>query len=566
MSGWIQPHPITVNDSTPHRLDVAHPAATTMVLGYLATCATIILTAILSISFFYLVAANRHWAYPKSEDHLPHCRGLAVFARYVRVVAKIRLPVYLMTTLYVAIGMVSVVACYGGWIILNVLPMVILGWLSLTLTIAVFGPTAVFPACILFASILTVYCTGRIWGLWMNDTYLAVLKKGCRKLVAAKWIVESLSIDFPEYESVGFEKIRGFEHIEDAICSFYTFGFGCIAVYDSVWPLCQYFPFVDHWLSNTGGADWRYWRIFNLADAFDKNGTRFYQEPAMLSYWVDLQSAELRAMHSFSSDLLARFTPFFSPAFGWMFLVWCAVLTIASGVHYVILALIILFAGGLLVHGGASFCCDVWRKLASVKRCVEAGDRDKSHVLTADAVAPEIPDSAPMDRLPVLASVALDGSCIVPSHESQGGVIDSQVIPAVKEESDAQGSVLCASKAPVPADAEKVEHFCACLIVFRNAWLFILAAHCPLVCGVWLPYSLVGLFLPERLQLPGLLLLLTAYVVCMYGFSVKFVRQMQCGMRSMCFVDDNGHRLGCKCIDRTAIICPERPAESYPTK
>ncbi|XP_055330573.1 uncharacterized protein LOC129582962 isoform X2 [Paramacrobiotus metropolitanus] len=318
--------------------------------------------------------------------------------------------------------------------------------------------------CILFATILAVYCIGRIVGLWMNDTYLVLIQKGFRKLIAAKSTAETLSSDSRlENASVAFVKRPGLDHVEKAVCSFLIFLVRCIVVHDHVWSLCQYFPIVEYWQSsinipfvthglsntrdngggntagtgstggstggNTGGTKWMYWTTVNVTDACSKDGTRLFQRTAMLSDW-DLQSQELLAMHTSKAKLLASFAPFFSPVVGWMFLMWCAVLSIAGGVYYVIFGLVVLFLGGMLVHEAARLCYDPWRGCVIAQRSGKAGDRDQSQLLTGEFAAVEtgIVDSAPVNSLSILSDKALDGACTAPPANSQEDGTPNQVI------------------------------------------------------------------------------------------------------------------------------------------
>ncbi|XP_055330672.1 uncharacterized protein LOC129583018 isoform X2 [Paramacrobiotus metropolitanus] len=545
MSGWMSPHPVTVTHSTLAGLLAVPSSASYIVLGYAATLTTILLTALLGVSLFYVIFINRDWTSPVSKEHFLYCRGLAALStKHSRMFARIQLPDYVTAVLVVVAVSIGPVVHYAVWVVFSALPVVLVAWMSVIAAVAVFGPSAVFPGCVLFSIVLAVYCCGRIWGVWMNETYSSLIKTGIRILIPGKSTVKPSPIaPLSGKTLIGLDSSQRQEDMDGALRSLLAFFLGCIAVYYNVWPLCQQFPVVNQWQSTTGSANWTYWHVTNTTGSCSKHGTNFDQGTAMLSYWVDLQSEELRSLHTSNSELLASFTPRYPSAVGWAFLVWSGVLSGATGVPFtglqyaqaILIGLVVLLVGGLLFYDGVSACYSKWRRRVMGQRSAEASDRDKSQLLPADVAveATGVLDIPPSDKTPVSADVAANGTGIAPSDPMEGNTPSDQVTAETKSEHGAPMSIdppPMASTANIVA-AEARAPFCLCEQL-GSTWVIVLGAHCPLVCMV-LPYSLVGLSLPEELQLPGLLLLLTAYTVWMYGMLVKFVWEMCCGVQSI---------------------------------
>ncbi|XP_055330518.1 uncharacterized protein LOC129582913 [Paramacrobiotus metropolitanus] len=582
LSGWIQPHLSTAARLVSSGTSGVLPLASTRILGYAVTITTIVLAGILSVSLVYLAVVNRHWTQPLAKNQLPYCRRFATqIQKYIKYATRIQLSDCMVFGLHVAVGIVSFVVYYPGWMIFNAL-IVFMAWMFVTLAINIAGPSAVFPGCIMFSSILTVYCIGRIWGLWMNNTYAALIKKGVRKLTAAKSTEKPLSNDAPlEKTLAGNDRKHGRGRWGTAACYMIAFCIGCIVVSHNVDPLFNKFPAVVQWLSstvtsNTGSSNtgsnntesgntgsgnagssstgscntrrgsWTYWQVVSTTGNCTKPGTRFGQEITMLSYWVDLQSAELRSMPASSNTaLLLSFTPSFSPAVGWTFLVWSGVLSGLSRIPIMAMrcavwstvVISVMYSCGLLLWTGVRACCkksprDVKAERSSrsprdvkAERSSRTENRKQSPLLTADVSTQEtdIANREPSAHLPELINVTIDDtrSCTVPSDHLLGDTIGNQKLPEAKDSHAVEVSIECA---PNPNDAAEPSECGGLCDIWGYRKLGLLLVICPLLCGWVLPYPVVGLFLPERLQLPGLLLLLTAYSIWMYCKLVQFVR------------------------------------------
>ncbi|XP_055330698.1 uncharacterized protein LOC129583032 isoform X2 [Paramacrobiotus metropolitanus] len=502
MSGWVQPYPVTVARSKSAGMVVV-PAASTVVLGYLATVTTILLTALLGISLWYLVSANRNWMSPVLKRHLWRCRGEVAFAHHHKSspLAGGILHDYITVLPQVLTSAVIFVVFYASWVVVSVLP-VMLAWMSVILAVAIFGPSAVFPGCILFAVLLTAYCNGRIWGLWMNDTYFALMKKAVRMLTTAKSTVKPFSDDPSQEKAFVSAKSSLDEQWNSIIYSLLSFNFGCIAGYYNIWPLYQRFSCDSQAQTETERTNWTCWQRVNTTGICSNYGTRFDQVTAMLSYWVDLQSQELRSQHTANSALLTSFTPSFPLAVGSVLRVWCGVLFAVSSVPFTVLqyaegitlGIAAVIGAGLLIYACVRACYNKCRRGFPSQRDVETGDRDESQLLSV---------SVATERK---VSVVTADTCTEPSQHPQCGIASKH---------NAQGCVQHTFKHPMPQTTETTEPFCLCEPLVM-AWSGIVVTHGPLVCGCILPYSLGGLFLPEYLQLPGLLLLLTACAIWMY--------------------------------------------------
>ncbi|XP_055330729.1 uncharacterized protein LOC129583056 [Paramacrobiotus metropolitanus] len=259
----------------------------------------------------------------------------------------------------------------------------------------------------------------------------------------------------------------------------------------------------------------------------------------MLSYWVDLESEELRASPSGNSELLLSFTPAFSPAVGRAFLVWSGVLSGVNGVpfaallgaEFIIIGIGVVGACGLLIYVGVRAFYNKCRRYGPTERSKMTGCRKQPQLSNADAAAVEtgILGSTSSVRSHLSSNVAADGTRVRTAHyRSLGNIVDNQEFAKATDNHGVQVSIERTINAPMPKDAEIS---CMCVVWgYRN--LLPLVAIYPLLCGRFLPYPLVGLFLPERLQLPGLLLLLTAYSIWMYRKLVGCVWLMWCGGES----------------------------------
>ncbi|XP_055330640.1 uncharacterized protein LOC129583003 isoform X2 [Paramacrobiotus metropolitanus] len=544
MAIWVQPHSVTISRAASAGLVVVPAAASNIVLAYMATVTTILLTAVLGVSLLYLVAVNRDKMVYAPEAHLLLCRGLAALRRrkWHKILVKIPLPIYITSLMIAVATAVGSVLFYAVWLVFGALPVVLLAWLSVVLAVAVFGPSAVLPGCILFASIMIIYSTGRIWGLWMKEAYYVLFKKGIRNLIVSKSTMHSSSIDHSvEKPFRGTEVKQLYESRKSALYNMLVFCFGCFAVYQNVWPLCLQFPSVCRWQHNKESANWSYWTLVNSTSC-SKHGTGFNQGTAMLSYWIDLQSEELRSTRAANSELLASFTPSYPPLVSWMFLAWSGALSGASGLPYtvlqyveaIVIGLVVLLIAGLLVHDGVRVCYNTWRRRVLGPQIKETGNRDDSLLIPTDVLEAEtgLLDSAPSDRVPVLANVTMDGIGTGPSDPVQWDLGGDHVVPEAEDEHGTPVSVEWAPTPPTAKDADVAEPHCLCEALGLT-WLLVLAAHCPLACGVVLPFSVVGLFLPEECQLPGILLLLTAYTVWIYRKLVTFVWQTWFAMQSI---------------------------------
>ncbi|XP_055330563.1 uncharacterized protein LOC129582957 [Paramacrobiotus metropolitanus] len=587
MSGWTQPHPVAVHRSALAGLDVLVPTAASRAFAYVTTWMTVALTAVVTVSLVLLVCVNRRWTSPVSKHQISHCRELAAWiGKHSWVADECTPPLDIMILLYVValgglfcllftndmvfvaipvvvvawqtirsagmiLGPSAVHPCcsattemsiyqillmhavtsafsfsvyYGIWILCSAVPVVLLAWMAVVLAVTVCGTSAVLPGCMVFVIVLAVYCAGRIWGLWMNETYFALIKRKIRQIrqsPAVESIRKHLSND-PLHKKAfaGTDKHQRQAQWERAACSFKVFTLGCFAVCYYVWPLCQGFPFIFRWQTDTGSSNWTYWRTVNTTGTCNKHGTTFDQNAAMLSYWVDLQSEELQSAHTANSDLLASFTPSFSSAVGWIFLVWCGALSGLSHVPFealicvenIVFVIAILVIGGLLVRNGVRACYKKWRRRVVSQRKKNAADSDKSwNSLTAELVSDDI---------------------------ETGNEVANQEISRKEARPGARVTAACTQKTDTPKNTDLTVSCCLCTRLryciyegVSNVWLFLLTTHCPLV-GLVLSYSLVGLFLPERFQLPGLLLLLTAYSIWMYLWLVKSARQMRSVVRS----------------------------------
>ncbi|XP_055357201.1 uncharacterized protein LOC129602232 [Paramacrobiotus metropolitanus] len=299
------------------------------------------------------------------------------------------------------------------------------------------------------------------------------------------------------------------------------------------------------------------------------------QNTAMLSYWVALAYDELRVSNSSNAPLLVSFAASYSPAVDWFFLVWSGMLVLLSGAPPLLTVTVeAVIIGGLIAIGLLGIAAGlvfgilliIYRVgMAAVDR-VRYGRRSKcrrnGHWFDPEADdlrraigAPGQPDhicsecgeeyycGATVDDIEVADA---NGSNATDSVEgSQLSIKDNTLanLPASEEETDEQQISRTGQQAALPALMEFVlvdmkaadtaidcarksacRPFCVCSLwaSLQCAGIIILR---PFLCWQTMPFTVVAFFLPERVQLPGVLLLLTVYMLWRYWEFSSVIRR-----------------------------------------
>ncbi|XP_055349507.1 uncharacterized protein LOC129596296 [Paramacrobiotus metropolitanus] len=589
VSTWKQSAPITTaSDETTGVVT----STTRAVVGYVATFAAICTTAILGVSVGLSLFVNRHWRFPRFTQHLPCCQRITAFFGYDKnrqdYWADYKDPnvpriVFLLLHL-VLLG--ANFACFVWvWLAVCALPVVSVSRMLVLVTINNLGEEATFPCWVLFVCVLSVHCTGRIWGVWMPECYSTRIRNETRAFSKDK-----LQSDFRTKQSMPHRLLGAMQTTNDmprkekrarrgCFLSYTAFvvALACSAVISNT-PSPQFAlpddifsTLINSTTLHAPAANWTNGTLMGHNDTescLPSPKTRFTETQAMLSYWVNFTyDGQNTSNASINTELLASFSPSFSPVVEWLFMLWCFLLLLISGMPPILLGLLeVIVLGGLIAIGliGVTvvLAIVVWRYVSrflvavfyrvwygkSRSKCRRYGhwfDFEADHLRRASG-APDQPDYICKECGEEFFHVGITGCC----NEATGsddrvssGVVDSQLSitdttgtnhPASQCDADEQQSNITAERMVLEASKDRTSKkgaaaftaidctamsacppFCVC-----STWASLQCAAISLtrqmLCWLCLPFPIVGFFLPERLQLPGLLLLLTAYMLWNY--------------------------------------------------
>ncbi|XP_055349530.1 uncharacterized protein LOC129596316 [Paramacrobiotus metropolitanus] len=304
----------TVGDSAvvPFPVDGEHRRR----LGYVAVIAIVCTTAILTASVGCSLIVNRNWKYPKWTQHIFRCQRISTLFTG----SLFELPTWFSSIcLGVALG-VGLLVFPLAWLLLWALPVVLVSGAAAWLVIYTIGPATVFPCSVLCVCVLCIYCTGRIWGFWMNETYFGWINKKLRRmcgmtLVVDASIVQPVPLAAAEIKGQPMEKVK--RALFQRVCLFpvkwATLSLLLMASSKAVDPLESAMPSTDGW-----GHGWERWRQHfrnhinhSIAETYCTiYETGMAHSHAMLSYWMDLGYPRWNTSHP---GLLSLFTTSHSP-------------------------------------------------------------------------------------------------------------------------------------------------------------------------------------------------------------------------------------------------------------
>ncbi|XP_055349521.1 uncharacterized protein LOC129596307 [Paramacrobiotus metropolitanus] len=472
VSSWIPTTADTVADSesTPDPAADDHRGR----LGYVAVFITVCAAVLLSVSVGCSLLVNRNWRYSPWKkhcrwvNHIPFATWSHQLPTWVSFIERF---LYLLVVLFIA----SV--CALVWLVLRVLPVVLMGGTAAALAIKTCGLKAVFPCCVLLMNIFCIYCTGRIWGLWMKETYFSWISNKLRRMRGTALVKDSVAVEeaplaaaeitspptTPKKTILGILFYRYWAtllKLSFLLC-------WCYAVIETIRPIEIFIP-----PSDSLRRSWDWWSLF--VRAFYPNGTATgetycitYQTgmmrvpQAMLSYWVDLDYPRWNTSHP---ALLSLYSSTYSPLTYEVLWRWIWILPWLSNLP-TMFALVIYGLG----HRSLDRACAYLRKnRAHEPSEFEAGHEEKPQETVDEgsigATSPYTPCCAPDTAIPV--------------------------------------------KNPVDDSSEP--DFCACpLYVGLIAIMAVMLRRT--ACFFCLPYPLVQLLVPEPLQLLALLLMVTVY-------------------------------------------------------
>ncbi|XP_055357196.1 uncharacterized protein LOC129602228 isoform X1 [Paramacrobiotus metropolitanus] len=160
-------------------------------LGYAGAVVTVCVTIMLSLSVAGSLIVNRHWRLPKSThahmrgcdritvllDYHLHCMNADLDKSYEEIPVKSCLAVF-------GLELLSVVTMFCAlvlWIIGCVLPIIFVLAVISIVVVAELGAEAEYPCWVGFVCLLSLHCTGRLWGLWISEGYFSWMRKKFRR-------------------------------------------------------------------------------------------------------------------------------------------------------------------------------------------------------------------------------------------------------------------------------------------------------------------------------------------------------------------------------------------------
>ncbi|XP_055330630.1 uncharacterized protein LOC129582999 [Paramacrobiotus metropolitanus] len=514
-------------DKLVHMIPV-QPAATP--LGFIAACVTSGLATILAVSLACSLMVNRQWRYSIGQLHMPYCRKITVFFGYGNKAEGVAdfldaryhpLRVALNAVVLVVMWFCLVMLCY----FMAMMPVLLSELLLTQLIISVFGPESEFPYRILVACFLCVHSTGRIWGLWTQKAYFSCINDDISEVYGWKiFRAERMKEPkFPPLPSSFQKKSRGpYLHSGPNIIKQMQVGaasFLFIIVTMKAWPICAKFLHVGHWKSVSNLEDWANYFIVTERPTADCCGcdcelpTRYKPGAAMLSYWACQVSEQFVSENDTSSISSARTLLATAYTVGWP-LVWSGTLLLLSGLPC---ALVCTCGGLIAIMILDANLFEGWKKTfnPTVSRSNRNAEQDAEEA--GDDAHPQPTNTFNMTKFyafcggvfpeamkwTVTQLKDLNQERSTMSEEAYFSVMDSIFLGALA--------------------ISRELHFCVCAS-WGECVLYPLIALSPYLWCSYLPTTLVEVFLPEHLQLPGLLLLLTGILLWAYRLLVQAIR------------------------------------------
>ncbi|XP_055349542.1 uncharacterized protein LOC129596327 [Paramacrobiotus metropolitanus] len=514
VSAWLPPKAdaVTDNEST------AIPAANQLRgrLGYFAVIITICAAVLLSVSVGCSLFVNRDWRYRPWTQHLHWC-GRHPILTWLR-----RLPTWLKCIgfgVYFVVVFIRTVICLLVWLVLWVLPVVLMGGATTAVAIETFGLEAVFPCCGLLVSILSIYCTGRMWGLWMEETYFSWINNKLRRMCGTALARDSVAMEKAPLATAEMksrttaQKKMILEKLFHRYCAALLFKlsfFLCwwCALMHNIGPLTDFLPASD------GSWDWWILYISNHKIKGNRTAGAYCIEyatgmmgvpRAVLSYWVDLDYPRWNTSHP---ALLSLFSTTYSPITyevlrGWIWAL--SVLPIAS-----VTVALVYWARGF--RSLQQSCDDQNKDSTPEPGEIEAGrDEKPQETVVGDSTGTNNSDTS--------------------------GCLADTAIPLENTLTGPSKPFLCSC----PLDVGLIASIA--VMVRRSACIF------------YLPYPLVQVLVAEPLQVWALLLLLTVYAawLCWQRLWDLLALRKETASISSCDVETALPLTGCECWRLEAI-------------
>ncbi|XP_055345054.1 uncharacterized protein LOC129592924 [Paramacrobiotus metropolitanus] len=481
---WTEPGTITTQG-----VNASHTISTVTVpvnFGYLGTFLIVSAAIFLAVSVMCSLIVNRHWNLIPLSRHLRFCHQHTPRSLSILNV----LPFIFLGVMFAA----GLLVFEFLWLVVGMLPLVMLAGGVAMAIISACGVQAVLPCCAVMLPLLAMYSAGRIWGLWLNVTYL-------------QWITQKLRVSLvrqhpgakedPEDQTEVVSTPAGNcsqprQQIEFRSLILIS---STVIFTTSVLKLFAGFPGNREWDSTGRVVDYGTGCPNTAAD------TGFGRITAILSYWVELDYSRHGNMHD---GIHARLSPF-SWFFGFVWLVWSG-----SLLAVVLLGPILLTIATIL--GPFVRCCIAGSHWVGLKLY---------WLITVAPEPDEEEDNAETRRDGSKKTVGVD--TVVPrNHVSCDGcrvcsewikVNDDSVDATVTDPYELRDRPMdCPLCGVVREPTAFIGRRCTCELagIFGAGFVYLKEAF------VWLflPFPVTELVLAERLQVAGILLLWS--VACMW--------------------------------------------------
>ncbi|XP_055349525.1 uncharacterized protein LOC129596310 isoform X2 [Paramacrobiotus metropolitanus] len=466
VSTWKPFFEIPVSQDTPS-VAVSTGRATFAICG---TMTLVGVTCILALSLLASLAVNMFWRHPAWKQHLPYCQRITAFFGYDPytlhpmdgcIDPHMSLIQFWLRNIILII--IDVVCFVWVWLVFCALPMVAVAGTVVAVMGNIVGQAAVFPCCIVGVCLLTLHCTGRIWGFWMPGTYMAYIRKICRRLPNRRGRALKLpaldktpsALDTPPpSRAVPAGKLEDDEQFLLNIIKFVAILSGLTAAAINSFCMLQRFPRAASALAAVESApsgNWSYWIYLKCTECCNNYATGMQDTTAMLSYWVDLGYPRFETD---SPSILQLFASTFSSTVDSLLFAWNSTLLFMGLLPFIIM-----------------FCIDIWGVVSCIwDSCCSA------KYSAVPAAGKNNPENSP-----------------VPD---------------------------CCKEGPCRAGS-----FCVCAFWadIQRSFLAILTQY---LFWIYLPFPLVELFRPERLQLVDILLILSGRTLWAYALFIHWAWQM----------------------------------------
>ncbi|XP_055350291.1 uncharacterized protein LOC129596911 [Paramacrobiotus metropolitanus] len=461
--------------------------------GYIGAFAMVVITVLLGVSVLCSACVNRHWRIPRWTQHLRNCRRFTTWCGFRTTCngedwgfeVDANQSIWGSTMFSVLVFYAGIFVFSGLWLVFCALPVVIVAGLTVACIGLHCSEEAVFPASVVVFCLLAVHCTGRIWGLWMNGTYLMQFHEMIRNVTGVRLIFQPFtaiqsqeaahkteaSADNPSPVS----RLKWLSTLIMVVApAFYCVLNHCLDMLPRVPVFKVWMDSFSGWMNSLisfisfsslasaqnestsvpESTSLPYWTYLTCTECCDNYETGMSQATVMLSYYVDLHYPRWKTTYP---ALLALFDTVFSPVTERLYVAWMGIVGTVVGLPIILLVMVGV-ASWIYIFG---FC------VRSLLQCI-------------------------WKPKPKEAVVDLE------EHKEE---------TASPDKSDGPTSTKPFCVCVMWADWER------CIVVTLSRGLF----------WALLPYPVLGLIVPEQFHLPALLVLLSVIELGLCCFAWKSI-------------------------------------------